>query len=152
MSTTIRRQIITDISVKLPEVTMANGYQTDCGQNVQIVKPKIDPSDLPALVIWPMVENTIKIVHGKVLIEMPVRIEGLAQFELINPAIFAEKMLGDIIQIMTSPDDPVSSLVESVKYASGGTDEYPESGQKSVGTSAVFNIEYKTIKGNPYAQ
>ena len=66
--------------LKLPEVTTANGYKTDCGNNVQLVKTKIAPEDLPALIVWPQEETAEQKPHGKILITWPVRIEGLSGF------------------------------------------------------------------------
>jgi hypothetical protein len=43
-------------------------------------------------------------------------------------------------------------LVERIEYESGGTDEYPESGDIAVGAYALFNITYRTTAGDPYSQ
>ena len=41
-------------------ITIANGYNTDIGANVQRVKHKLDPDDTPASVIWPEPEEEIE--------------------------------------------------------------------------------------------
>jgi len=50
--------------------------------------------------------------------------------------------------------NPVTSTTggyaDSIEYAAGGTDSYPEEGHKTVGASAVFNIQYVTNQGDPY--
>lgn len=45
-----------------------------------------------------------------------------------------------------------NDLAESIEYAGGGTDEYPDDGNISIGTSVLINIKYVTEIGNPYAQ
>lgn len=41
---------------------------------------------------------------------------------------------------------------ESIEYAGGGTDEYPDDGNRAVGVSAVFTLKYRTAIGDPYTQ
>lgn len=43
-------------------------------------------------------------------------------------------------------------LADDIRYIRGGGVEYPEGEEISVGTSAVFEIEYRVVPGNPYAQ
>ncbi|HET56889.1 MAG TPA: hypothetical protein ENN35_00420 [Deltaproteobacteria bacterium] len=44
------------------------------------------------------------------------------------------------------------TLVERIDYESGGTDDYPESGEIAVGAAALFNITYRITAGDPYSQ
>lgn len=50
--------------------------------------------------------------------------------------------------VKTTTDD----LAESIEYAGGGTDEYPDDGNISIGASVLINIKYVTEIGNPYTQ
>ncbi len=50
--------------------------------------------------------------------------------------------------VKTTTDD----LAESIEYAGGGTDEYPDDGNVSIGASILINIKYVTKSGDPYTQ
>jgi hypothetical protein len=43
-------------------------------------------------------------------------------------------------------------LAENIFYMSGGLDSYPEHDDQVVGATITFNVEYKTLPGNPYSQ
>ncbi len=45
-----------------------------------------------------------------------------------------------------------SDLADDIIYTQGGSEEYPDQGQQTVGASASFNIIYRTQTGNPYNQ
>jgi len=155
MADTIREQIIKALESNLADITVDNGYNTDIGKRVDRVKFGLTESDLPALVIWPQVEESNKI-HGKSRITMPVKLEGLSAFtNNENPSVIAELMLGDFrkrMEAQGSVNNVTDLLATSIEYASGGNDEYPEPGNDRVGVYAVFNIMYKTVAGDPYSQ
>lgn len=152
---TIRERIILALMSNLAGITSANGYNTNIGANVQRVKSGLTDGELPSLIIWPQVEETVKI-HGKSKITMPVKIEGISRFtKLENPSVVSELMLGDIRKMMEmqgSGNSVTDGLSDSIQYSSGGSDEYPEPGNDRVGVYAIYNIEYKTLAGNPYSQ
>ena len=151
MSETVREKIIAAIIVKLADVTIENGYNTDCGESVLRVK-KPTEKELPAFAIWPGVEENVK-RHGKNVTTMPIKIEGIALRGRINPSIVSELILGDIRYIMEAQadaSDPTGGWAESIEYAAGGTDEYPDPGEQRVGAYAIYNITYKTMAGTPY--
>jgi hypothetical protein len=233
----IREQIIQTTLAGLSDIRTANGYNTDCGSNVQRVRQVFDPGELPAIDVWPHPDEASKEYSNNVLI-MPLRISGLVLFGSANPSVVSEKILADLVEVMmgitwTLPfssggpyviqigdiiegDDSEASgfvagvqvtsgswetedaagtltlrrvtgrflpsetlsvgtepnvcttagsmsgtearerifgdLVERVEYSSGGTDEYPESGEIAVGAYALINIIYRTNAGDPYSQ
>ena len=91
---TIREQIIAAIATALADVRTANGYNTECGQNVKRAAKKTDPGDLPAIVIWPEHEEVSREYGGNVNV-MPVRVEGLKAWGSGNLSVVAETILGD---------------------------------------------------------
>lgn len=152
MSETIREKIIKAIVAKLADVTIENGYNTDCGEDVFRVKKPIE-KELPAFSVWPGVETSERI-HGKSRITMPVRIEGVVLYGRENPSVVSELILGDIRSLMEAQaeaDDPTDNLSDVIEYAEGGTDDYPDPAEPRVGAFAVFNIVYKTMSGSPYS-
>ena len=157
MSDTIRERIISAIVSRLAAITIANGYNTDMGNSVFRVQHKLDPGDLPACVVWPRTEEADR-NYGKQICVMPVRIEGLAvcisYTPLDNFSVVSEKILGDMIRCICGGTlaQVTGGLADDVKYTGGGTDEYPDAGETTVGASAVFDIGYKYLSGDPYSQ
>lgn len=115
MTTTIRQQIIDAIETKLAEVLTTAGYQTGMGATVEKAKYKIDPDDLPAVVIWPADEET-DLSHGNYRHTMAIRLEGLAAHGATSPVTVAEQILGDLIEAMAGPK-------WTQNFESGGTTE-----------------------------
>lgn len=76
------------------------------------------------------------------------RLSGTFQDESITDAA----VQGASISSISAIESTTNSLAESIIYAGGGTDEYPDDDNLSVGLSATFNIKYITEIGNPYAQ
>jgi len=115
MSNTRRESSILAIIAKLAEATVANYYNTNCGQHVFRCRQNVDPSELSCFVVWPMPETAVR-EYGKSRISMQLRVEGLAEFGAINPSVIAEQMLGDIIEVMTG-------IKWTLPFTSGGTYE-----------------------------
>lgn len=76
------------------------------------------------------------------------RLSGVFQAESIISAV----VQGGSISSKSAVKTTTNSLAESIIYAGGGTNEYPDDDDISVGISAMFNIKYITEVGNPYAQ
>ena len=49
-------------------------------------------------------------------------------------------------------DSTTGGLADMIEYAGGGTDEYPEGGEKAVGVVTNWNIKYRIVNGDPYHQ
>jgi len=151
MSDTIREIIIQDVIARLANIRMANGYNTDIGRNVLRARKIISADDLPSCIVWPKSE-TAESKYGLTVCTMPVLIEGLVEFGDENPSVVSEKMLGDFIKNILSPLWSRSpDYIDSIAYVSGGTDEYPDEEDLTVGTSAIFNFAYTTAIGDPYS-
>lgn len=153
MSDTIRQQIITAIQGRVAVIDVRSDYNTNIGRNVFLVEANLGKSDPPAVVIWPQPEEAAS-KYGKQLCVMPVRIEGVSYLSSLNASVVAEKMLGDLIKCIAGGTlaQVTGGLADAVKYTGGGSDEYPDSGDKVVGVSAAFNIEYRYLTGDPYNQ
>lgn len=76
------------------------------------------------------------------------RLSGVFQNESITDAAIQ----GGSISSNSAIESTTNNLAESIIYTGGGTDEYPDNDNISVGLSANFNIKYITEIGNPYAQ
>ncbi len=165
---TIRELIIQEILARAATLRIALSpviYNTDCGDNVFRARLKVDPDELPCIVLWPQTEEAEN-KHGQALHRMPLRIEGIALFGADNPSVVSERILGDLIRCFTSPTwdrrrlvvspaSPVTYLApyaESIVYQGGGTDSYPEEGSMTIGAYVKLLITYWTAMGDPYTQ
>jgi hypothetical protein len=154
MTDTIREQIIAAVITSLGDVTIASGYNTDCGQNVLRARYKPGKDEVPCFVVWPQVEEAEKL-PGKSKQSMSLKIEGLMLFGDQNPSVISELILGDIrkrMEAQSTAQMPAAGLIESILYVQGGTDEYPEEGEEFTGSAATYRIVYKTRAGDPYSQ
>lgn len=151
MADTIRERIIQAVATRAGAILVSGGYKTDCGLHVFRVRKALDPAeDLDAVVIWPDPEESTR-SYGIDTHVMPVRLQGIALFGEVNPSVISERILGDLIKAMTV-SDPTGGLAEDIEYATGGSDDYPDEGEITVGCEATFKIKYKTLKGDPYTQ
>ena len=85
---------------------------------------KIDPSRLPACIIYPFTETAERIGGGQYLCTMPLRVEAVALTGITNPSVLAEQMLGDLREAFMGA--PITPLIEEIAYASGGTNDYSQ--------------------------
>lgn len=152
MNDTLREIIIRDIMARIAVITVANGYKTDCGANVERVRKTLEHSALPAAVVWPGSEKAEQ-RYGETINTMSVRIEGIAAFGSENPSVVSERILGDLKQCILSRTWARSpDYIDRIVYTGGGADEYPDDGMVSVGASANFDITYTEKIGDPYSQ
>ncbi|SEM75186.1 hypothetical protein SAMN04489760_14216 [Syntrophus gentianae] len=161
MSDTIRETIIKDFMARLAVITTANGYNTDIGTTVLRAQKTVGPEDLPCCVVWPQQENSVP-SYGENDCTMPIRIEGLAEFWSSNPSAISEQILGDLKKCIFQPANTSSrtpsgwtrspDYIDSLAYSGGGTDSYPEEGQKTVGASLLVEVGYTERIGDPYSQ
>jgi len=113
MSNTIREQIIAAIVTRLADIRIDKGYNTEIGQSVQRVLKEVDPGDLPGTTVWPQPESVEK-NYGFSQIVMPINLNGLVAFGAVNASIEAEKILGDLIELMTA-------IEWTLAFTDGGT-------------------------------
>lgn len=150
---TIRELIILEFIARAAVIRTTGttqAYATDIGETVLRARPKVDPEELPCVVVWPQVE-TAENIYGKSRHKMPFKIEGLAIFGTDDPSVISERILGDLIKCFTSPLwEP--DYIESIVYQGGGTDSALEDGSVSVGSQALFLVTYDTAIGDPYTQ
>jgi hypothetical protein len=127
MTDTIRKRIIDAVIEKGAEVRRSKGYRLDIGKNIQVYRTQ--NVTLPAIGIWPEVE-TVTQVHGENRHDMPIRVEGIVQLGTQDYHELIEKILGDIIEMMTGTK-------YGLDYSSGGdATNVPEPGDLIVGETS----------------
>jgi len=168
MPDTIRELIIQEFATRgatLRNTASPPAYATDMGSHVFRARVRVDPSELPCCVIWPLAEEAEN-AHGMVRHRMTIRVDGIVAFGSESPSVVGERMHGDLIKCFTStswdrrriaesPESPVTyeqPYAESIVYEGGGIEEYPEEGSISVGVQVRFLVTYWTKIGDPYNQ
>ena len=152
MADTIREQIIAAYVTRLAAWTTANGYHYSCGASAQRAVQNVEPKDLPACVLWPQAE-TVEQLYGRNVCEMVVKVEALATVGDTNPSVIQEKLLRDVIKIMTEPLlVPVTTKIEDIVYTGGGPAGIAKPEEETTAVYAEFKIKYETLIGNPYSQ
>jgi len=146
MSDTKRELIIQACLARATTITTANGYNTDIGLNIFRAISKIDPTRLPACVIYPLTETVERVGGGDYFCTMPLRVEAIALTGITNPSVLAEQMLGDMREAFKGTK--FTTLIEEIHYASGGTNDY--SHKDSVSVIASFTIKYFSKINDPY--
>uniref|UniRef100_A0A6M3J4K9 Putative tail protein n=1 Tax=viral metagenome TaxID=1070528 RepID=A0A6M3J4K9_9ZZZZ len=76
-------------------------------------------------------------------------------FESETLAIGANSDIATITGDATGQDGATTTtggLADSIEYAQGGVEEYPEISDGIIGVSALFNVKYQFLSGNPYSQ
>ena len=158
---TIREINIQDILARLAEIRVSNGYNTDVGANVRRSRKKVDPSELPAVIVIPGTEK-VTAKYGQSFCVMSVRIEGIMEFGANDPGVVSEWILADLKKCILAPPDPSGSpdtgwtrspdYIDGILYAEGGTEEYPDEGQSTIGAFALFDVSYTTNMNDPCGQ
>lgn len=168
MSDTIRELIIQEFMTRaatLRNTASPPAYATDMGGNPLRARLRVDPDELPCIVIFPMTEEAEN-AHGMSRHRMRIRVDGIVAFGSESPSVVGERMLGDLIKCFTSPswdrrriaespESPVTydpPYTESIVYEGGGIEEYPEDGSVSVGVQVRFMVTYWTAIGDPFNQ
>lgn len=157
----IREIIILDFMSRAATITVAGGYNIGLGEHPLRARKKIDPGELPAVVVNPGTEKS-EARYGQNNCKMTMRIEGIAVFGATDPSVISEQILADLKKCFLAPANlltsPVSGwsrspdYIDSIIYTEGGTEEAPEDGQKTIGAFASFEVGYTTKLNDPYSQ
>jgi hypothetical protein len=150
VAVSIRERIISAFEDAMAVVTLANGYHSDAGLDVIRCRKNLDPADLPCMVIWPGTETAERREYGSQFCSMRMGIEAHAFFGDENPSIVSERMLADMIQAVFG--QTITDLADDIQYETGGTESYPDAGEKAIGVKINLVIKYNYLIGNPYSQ
>lgn len=137
MPASIREQVVAAIQTRL---------NTDLAPAV-ISRGESVSSLLPAITIWDT-QETAEYRNSTVICSNTLGIEYVA--EKANDQT-ANELLAALIQTMGATRYVVGGVTIPCRY-SGASVVYPESGSKSVGVRATFEITYSFKSGDPFTQ
>jgi len=156
---TIRELILVNLVSNLENITTANGYNTDAGNSVVRSDEIGELTGLPGIAIdIKQDEPADEQIYGYDVLNMPITISvadtytfgGTIAANKLAVSQKGEQILGDIRKAMAQ----TVTLAKSVVYVNGGIEDYPlqRENEFSVLVKADFNINYETLKNDPYNQ
>ena len=117
MSDSIREQILTAFGDRLETLLTANQYNYDLGSDVfRSHLPLIGSSIVPCIGFNVDDEVNLNLYARKQEMQLPVRVQGVAEFGVLLPPVAAEKIYADINECILSDQFTLG-------YDSGGTAE-----------------------------
>lgn len=153
MAETIREQIIKNALTKAGTIRTEAGYNTDIGSNAVRDIKTLDEGTARVVEVISMPEESVKTKFGKMDHKMPIALKAAVKLcTTQNIHEISEAIYGDLIKSMTDPASPFSAMIESVTHTGGGGVETPKNEERFASAIATFDVKYKTILGNPYAQ
>jgi len=107
-----------------------------------------DESELPAVTVWDLDEDSSRDQFNRVNCSMPLVVE-YADNRNDNPSQGANDMLGALIQDALASDAALEGLIDDLEYTASNVDFPSDKGVVIV--RAVFTIQYHW-KGDPFTQ
>jgi hypothetical protein len=93
---------------------------------------------------------------------MTMKIEGICEFGTEEPSVISERILGDLKKCIMAPENLLTSphsgwsrspdYIDKIIYTGGGTDDYPDDGEMTVGAFATFDVTYTENINDPCSQ
>jgi len=150
MADTIRELILQDVVAQLGNINTANGYNTNCGQNVARAQMEFPLDSLPGAAVIPGDESA-EHAYGEQSLTMALDIHALHKRGDTDIAVLAEQMLGDLISCLVGGQSNIS-YIDSLAYTGGGVDDWPAPEDQALSARVSIEIEYTTVIGDPYSQ
>ncbi|MBI9092800.1 MAG: hypothetical protein JEZ12_26590 [Desulfobacterium sp.] len=153
MADTIREQIIKNAVTRAGTIRTAAGFNTDIGVNAVRDLKTLDEGTALVVEVISMPEESTKAKFGKMDNKMPIALKAAVKLSTTqNIHEISEAIYGDLVKSMTDPAAPFSALIDSITHTGGGGVETPKNEERFASAIATFDVKYKTILGNPYAQ
>ena len=149
----IREQIIAAIIARMAIIREANGFNSDCGENVFRARKRIDATDLDAVSVFPRREGR-GAEYGADILTMPVDVQLIMAVPVVSSESEAarstrvsqliEKMLADAIEAMTG-------YRWTLPFTSGSREPVPGDTIEGATSEATGLVESVTLTGGTWA-
>lgn len=146
MADSKRQTVMTAIAAQLATITVANGYETNAGNNVfeHRVVP-LELTELPAL-IYRDTDDVVELTIGEDMHTLSVEVEGVVSGT--SSATTMRKLLADIVKAMAA-DVTFGGVVEDTNV-SGETINTEQAEKQLMSVQAEFAVEFTTQHMDPY--
>lgn len=139
--TTLADDIAAEITARIAQISIANGYQTDIGLRLFQGRRRIDESHIPCAVIVEGEDSPSGQQNNKVKIEARYAVEGIAPCDPDNPNIIGRAIVADLKQAIWGSDPTFGRRVQQLQYL-GRTIAPREDGISNVAAAVEFAVIY----------
>lgn len=148
-----RQRLLEAVLARLQAITVANGFQTNAGDNVFLgVAPEFGPDDPSAAIAVAVGEEVPRFQQANLLIGLPIAIQALVNLEkddLDQPWLMVEAVIADIKTAIELEDRTFDGLV-AMRIERGSVLTIPrEPGSTTVGAQVTYIAPYIEGWGTP---
>lgn len=114
----IAKDILASVATRLLNVTVANGYATDCGSRVFKGRRRLDETHIPCIVLAEVDTKVVEGTRTNVRVTSRYVIEGHSVCDSDNPSDVGHDVISDIKKCIFSGDLRFGGSVRSVDFIS----------------------------------
>lgn len=147
MADSIRQQIMTALIIRLQTITIANGYETNVGGNVNDWHvSNFEETELPAMDVRDVNESTEvrgSLHQNTLSIEIETKVSGTAS------ATTMRDIIADVVKAIGT-DPSFSGLAQNIVPVQNATVELDQKDKRIASVLQSFDILYLTTAFKPY--
>ncbi len=146
-----RRDVIAAIVSRLEEIEVANGYNTDAGQNVYLGEaPALGPDDPAAVLAVVLADEELGNQGENVVVTLPVDVQAIVKVTIATPHVTLEEMIEDIKIAIEQVDRTLGGLLVRRGLTRGPVRSLPrEDGSEFVGAAVQYLAIFAEKWGAP---
>lgn len=153
MVDSVAKRLVLEISSRCQQITVANGFHTNAGQQVFRGRVTFDAEadPLPALSIFAHEEVIEQNMHDERMdVKLNIAIFAHAETDALNPLDIAEDLVADIKRaVLLLSNRSAGGLCQDIRYA-GREAAPPEDGSNTTSVRVHFEVLYPEIYGDPH--
>ncbi len=144
-----RQQILEAVKGRLEAIHIADGFETDAGDLVELGEVlDLGPDDPKAAICVVPLEDATSTVGYKHQVRLAIELQAVVNVDLDEPWVLAEAMLADIKKAFELTDKTLGGLVtEITRGATRGLAREP--GTTTAGVGVIYIVLYQETWGAP---
>lgn len=145
-----RQDIIDEVRGRLSGILVADGFQTNAGQNVLVgMVPSFSPDD-PTQAIALLIDKDEPSYQGEaVVIRVPLVVHACVRADVSDPCVAAEAVIADIKKAIETDHDLGKLALARGLERGVVSAAIREQGSEYVAGSVEYRITYREVWGNP---
>jgi len=145
----IRAQIIQAIAERAQNILVMLPGGREADPDVLWARSRLKPEELPAIVVTPEPDTPGDEAYGADLLTIPITISAACLLGKNHPVDLGEFILAQMRKAIPGNDTTIGGLAETIRYAGGGVEEYPDRNDQAMVVVVTFEIDYETATNNP---
>lgn len=149
MAASKRQQILEAVKARLEAIRVADDFNTDAGDEVQLGEVlDLGPDDPDAAACVVPLDDTTTTQGHKHQVRLPIELQAVVKVDLEEPWVLAEAMLADIKKAFELEDKTLGGLTtEITRGATRGLAREP--GMTTAGVGVTYTVLYQETWGAP---